>query len=201
MADLSSCWAYLLPDPEHSLPTRSLLVVGYVAAALCWLRAGRRARLETGSPSMGWWYLGAILLFLLAFNKQFGLRGVFEAGFRALAKAGGWYDRRRPMQFVVAIVVPSALAILTAAVLALKAKGFARRHPLALVGWVLLLLYLTLRQTQEWKPMLPLLSAIRYHDWRLALEVAGMLLVTLPALSARPSPPAGASPPGNSPGA
>jgi hypothetical protein len=57
---------------------------------------------------------------------------------------------------------------------------------LALAGWVLLLLYLALRQTQEWKPVLPWLSAIRYYDWRLLLEMAGLLLVILGALVAHP---------------
>jgi hypothetical protein len=53
---------------------------------------------------------------------------------------------------------------------------------------MLLLLYLALRQTQEWKPVLPWLSAIRYYDWRLALEAAGIMLVVLAALIARPPP-------------
>lgn len=133
--------------------------------------------------------LGAVLLFLLATNKLFNLRVQCEAGIRALAKAENWYDRRQPVQFVVAVVLPSVLALFTGAFLATKARGFVRRHPLALAGWVLLLLYLALRQTQEWKPVLPWLSAIRDDDWRLALEVAGMLLVILAALIAHPQRP------------
>jgi hypothetical protein len=180
--------AYLLPDPEHSLAARLLLVLGYVVAALCWLRANRRARAASAESFSRWWMLGTVLLFLLAINKLFNLRLQFEAGFRALAKAGHWYDRRQPMQFVVAIVLPSVLGLFTAAFLAIKGRVFIRCHPLALVGWLLLLLYLALRQTQEWKPVLPWLSAIRYYDWRLALEAAGMLLVVMAALSARPPP-------------
>jgi hypothetical protein len=34
--------------------------------------------------------------------------------------------------------------------------------------------------------MLHWLAAIRYHDWRLALEVAGMLLVVVAALTGPP---------------
>jgi hypothetical protein len=100
------------------------------------------------------------------------------------------------MQFVVAVVLPSVLAVLTGIFLATKGKTFLRRHPLALAGWALLLLYLALRQTQEWKPVLPWLSAVRYYDWRLALEAAGILLVALAALIARPPlPPTGSPPP------
>jgi hypothetical protein len=57
---------------------------------------------------------------------------------------------------------------------------------MALIGWLALLLYLALRQTQEWKPMRPLLEVLRYRDWRLALEVAGMLLVNAAAILACP---------------
>jgi hypothetical protein len=107
--------AYLLPDPEHSLAARLLLVLGYVVAALCWLRANRRARAASAESFSRWWMLGTVLLFLLAINKLFNLRLQFEAGIRALAKAGHWYDRRQPMQFVVAIVLPSVLGLFTAA--------------------------------------------------------------------------------------
>jgi hypothetical protein len=186
VANLSSSVAFLLPDPEHSAAASSLLVVGYVVAALCWLRSYRRARLGAPDACVRSWLVGAVLLFLLAINKLFNLRMQFENGIRALAKAEGWYDRRQPMQFVLAVVLPSVLALLTGAFLATKARSFARRHPLALAGWVLLLLYLALRQTQEWKPVLPWLSAISYYDWRLVLEMAGLLMVVLAPLIAHP---------------
>jgi hypothetical protein len=108
---MSSWLAYLLPDPEHSPAARLLLVLGYVLAALCWLRANQRARLGAAGSFSRWWLVGAVLLFLLAINKLFNLRVQFEAGTRALAKAGHWYARRQPMQFVVAIVLPSVLPV------------------------------------------------------------------------------------------
>jgi hypothetical protein len=195
VAGMSSLLAYLLPDPEHSTAARSILVLGYVVAAICWLRSYQRARLGSADSFSRWWLLGAVLLFLLATNKLFNLRVQFEAGIRALAKAENWYDWRQPMQFVVAVVLPSVLALCTGAFLATKARSFVRRHPLALAGWLLLLLYLALRQTQEWKPVLPWLSAIRYYDWRLALEVAGLLLVVVAAFIAHPPLPSRRSPP------
>ena len=181
---MSSCLAYLVPDPEHSPTARLLLVLGYLVAALCWLRSYRRARQGSAGSFGRWWLLGAVLLLLLAINKTFNLRVQVELLIRALAQAENWYDRRQPAQFFVAVVLPSVLALLTGVFLATKARSFVHRYPLALAGWVLLLLYLALRQSQEWKPVLPWLSAVRYHDWRLALEVAGMLLVTLAALLA-----------------
>ena len=170
---------YVLPDPEHSTAARVLLVVGYAAATWSWWRAGRRTKVK-GEPF--WWRLGAALLFLLTLNKLFNLRPVFEAGMRALAKSGNWYDRRQPVQFVVAIVLPFLCAAVTAILLATKGRFFFRRHWSALCGWVLLLLYLMLRQSQEWKPVLPWLQAIGYYDWRIVLEVGGIALVIFSAL-------------------
>jgi len=179
---------YILPDPEHSPPARVILVASYVLAAVCWLRASRRARGASSGSFSRWWFFGAILLCLLAINKQFDLRTLFAAGIRALAKTGDWYDRRQPMQFVLAIVLPSILAVFAAAFIVTRARVFVRAHPLALWGWVLLLLYLALRQAQEWKPAFRWLSSIRYQDWRLALEAAGILMVVLAAILARPPP-------------
>jgi hypothetical protein len=186
---MDMCWAYVLPDPEHSLTARVVLVVAYVVAAACWLSASRRVRAASSGSFSRWWFFGALLLFLLAINKQFDLRDQCAVGIRALAKAQDWYNRRQPVQFALAIVLPSVLAIVAGAFLVTRCKVFFRSHPLALCGWVLLLLYLALRQAQEWKPAYRWLSSIRYHDWRLALEAAGILLVVLAAVRARPPPP------------
>ncbi len=188
VAGISAYLAYLLPDPEHSTVARWLLALGYVIAALCWLRARGRARRGAADSFSGWWLLGAVLLFLLAVNKGFNLRVQIELGIRAMARAENWYDRRQPLQFVVAIVLPCALGLLTGVFVVTKGRRFLHRNLLALAGWLLLLLYLALRQTQEWKPVLPWLTAMRYHEWRLALEVAGMLLVVLAALLAQRPP-------------
>jgi hypothetical protein len=183
---MSSLVAYLLPDPEHSAAARPLGVLGYTIAALLWLRKCRRVGLAQADSLSGWWRSGAVLLFLLAINKLFNLRAQLEAGFRALAKSEGWYERREPAQFALAILLPLLLAVITAAFLTTRARGFVRGHYLALAGWLLLLFYLALRQTQEWKPVLSWLEAIRYYDWRLALECAGIALVALAALREPP---------------
>jgi nitrogen fixation/metabolism regulation signal transduction histidine kinase len=170
---------YALPDPEHSIAARALLVIGYVAAAWLWWRVGRQNRT---SEDFFWWQIGATLLFLLAVNKMFNLRLLSEAGIRAIAKAGHWYERRQPVQFIVAIILPLVMAILTTVFVVTKGKSFFKRHRLALSGWVLLLSYLALRQSQEWKPALAWLQKLHYTDWRLALEAGGIALVLLSSL-------------------
>jgi hypothetical protein len=175
-----SLFGYALPDPEHSAGAKVFLVGGYAVAAWLWWRAGRQTKLAADSLL---WRLGAVLLFLLALNKLFNLRLVSEAGMRALAKSGHWYDHRQPAQFAVAIVLPFVCAVLTSIFFATKGRAFFRRNGLALWGWVMLLLYLTLRQTQSWKPVLPWLAAIGYRDWRLVLEAGGIAFVAFSAFA------------------
>jgi hypothetical protein len=100
-----------LPDPEHSSLARLILTSAYVISAWLWWRAGTKT--ATVSDSF-LWRLGALLLFLLAMNKFFNLRLLFEGGMRAIAKSGNWYNRRQPVQFVVAVVLPLLLAAVVA---------------------------------------------------------------------------------------
>lgn len=178
-----------LPDPEHSSTARIVLILAYMAAAWLWWRAGTRTQTVVDSI---FWRLGAVLLTLLAINKLFDLRHFLEAGMRAMAKTGDWYDSRQPVQFIVAIVLPLVLAAVAVLFTLTRGKIFLFRRPAALAGWIFLLLYLALRQSQEWKPALAWLEAIHYRDWRTGLEIAGIVLVIFSALMNRRS----TSPPG-----
>ena len=177
---VSASLLYMLPDPEQSTSARAFLVAAYAFAAWCWCRAARKAGSDYDSY---WWWVGTVGLILLSINKLFNLRVVFEDTIRVIVKAGGWYDRRLPAQFVLAIVLPLVLGVLTARILMTKSKAFFEGRATALIGWVLLLLYLVLRQTQEWKPSIVVLNMMRYHDWRLGLELAGVAFVVFAALS------------------
>ena len=176
-----------LPDPEHSTLARLVLTSAYLIAAWLWWRAGTKT--ATYGDSYLWW-LGATLLFLLAVNKLFNLRPVFAAGMRMIAKSGNWYDSRQTVQFVVAIVLPLLLAAIVVIFTLTKGRVFLGSHPASLAGWIFVLLYLALRQSQEWKPALAWLEAIHYRDWRLGLEALGIgLLIGSAIMSRRSSSP------------
>ena len=164
---------------------RAVLVLGYLVAALCWLKAGLRERAASEKLSGRWWLLGAFLLFLLAMNKAFDFRSQCELFIRLTAKADGWYDRRQPVQFLLAVIVPVVAGLFALMLVLTKARRFVRDHPLAPLGWFLLLLYLALRQSQEWKPVFLWLASIQYDQWRLVLEMAGIGLVILAAVTAK----------------
>jgi hypothetical protein len=177
-------FTFNLPDPEHSSLARAVLVLGYLAAALCWLKAGWRARAAREKYSERWWLLGAFLLFFLATNKAFDFRTQCEAFLRMAAKATGWYERRQPVQFVLAILLPVVAGLFVLTFLWTHARQFVREHPLALPGWFLLFLYLALREALEWKPALDWLTSLKYFQWRLGLELAGVGLTALAAVAA-----------------
>jgi len=69
-----------------------------------------------------------------------------------------------------------------------QARPFVREQPLVLPGWFLLLFYLALRQSQEWKPAFHWLTVLHYDQWRLLLEVTGLVLVIMAALRAGNQP-------------
>jgi hypothetical protein len=177
-----------LPDPEHSMLARLFLTFAYLIAAWLWWRAGSRTATIADSFL---WRLGATLLVLLAINKLFNLRPLFEAGMRTIAKSGNWYDSRQPVQFVVAIVLPLLLAAIVVIFTLTKGRAFLGTRPAALAGWIFLLVYLALRQSQEWKPALAWLEAIHYRDWRMGLEILGIALLIGSAIMSHRSSSAG----------
>jgi len=198
-----SSLALVLPDPEHSAIARTMLVVGYLAAALSWWRAGWRAtpsakleahhqqrdRSQTASGEIPqrddslarWWKLGALLLLLLAASKAVDLRAHCEILLRHFAKATGWWEQRQPVQFLLAIILPSVAGPFFGWLVFTRARRFARAQPLAAIGWLLLYFYLACRQSLEWKPALHCLGSVGYFDWRLVLEAAGIVLVATAA--------------------
>src|SRR6185436_18959173 len=134
----SAILIFPLPDPEHARLARLFLTFAYLIAAWLWWRAGSRTLTIADSFI---WRLGAILLLLLAMNKLFSLRVLFESGMRAIAKSGNWYDSRQPVQFVVAIVLQLLLAAIVVIFTLTKGKAFLSNRPAALFGWLILLMY------------------------------------------------------------
>jgi hypothetical protein len=173
-----------LPDPEHSRAARILLSFAYLVTAWLWWRAGSKSATVTDSFL---WRLGAALLFLLAINKFFEVRILFETGIREIARSGNWYDSRQPVQLLLAVVLPLLLAAIALIFTLIKGKVFLGNRPAALIGWILLLVYLVLRQSQEWKPAIAWLAAVHYRDWRIALEIVGIGLLIGSAVMGRRS--------------
>jgi len=115
-------------------------VVAYaVVATLClpvgWRRTGRER---------AFWIVLSVILYALAVNKQLDLQSAFTAAGRCMAKAEGWYDRRKifQLEFVVAI---GAAAIALTAFLFWWMRGHLARSWLALLGTGALLAFVFIR--------------------------------------------------------
>ena len=110
-----------------------------VATLLCWA-AFRRT---SGRQSLFWSAL-AVMLFLLAINKQLDLQSALTAAGRCMAQAQGWYDQRQTVQ--LAFIAGIAALCLG---LACFAVWFWQQDVaeiwLALVGFAVLLAFVAIR--------------------------------------------------------
>ena len=159
-------------------------VVAYAAAALaCWF-AGRRAPRREER----WWWALAIILALLAVNKQLDLQTLFTDIGRWAATSGGWYEQRRPVQrkFIEGVMAAGAIAAIVLLVLARKARTPVKT---ALAGLVLLGVFILVRAS-SFERMDQLintnLGTARANHW---MELGGIAVIGLSALwSLRPGP-------------
>lgn len=137
-------------------------VVAYlVAAGLAVANAWRASAGPNRTLARLWWTL-AVLLLLLAVNKQLDVQSYFTEVGRAVAREQGWYDTRSTVQFF--FVVGVALASLAAIGLITWAlRDVLRQQWLTLVGIVAIVGFVLIRA-----------SSFHYVDRLIGLELAGL---------------------------
>lgn len=112
-------------------------VVAYVwASFFCALCVRWAARLHPGPGRrryVAFWGVLAVLLAMLAVNKQLDLQGLFGAWAKGLAKEQGWYEDRRKYQrlFIYGMAGGGAVAVL---VMLAAMRGLLRQTWLAIIG-------------------------------------------------------------------
>ena len=123
-----------------------LTVVVYAAAAVASLWVWRRGAFPAhlARRERRFWLALAVLMALLAVNKQLDLQSFVTAIARCAAIEQGWYDTRRTVQvaFVMGILAVSVTVGLTAALLLMKSLA---RTWLALLGLILILGFVAVR--------------------------------------------------------
>jgi hypothetical protein len=89
-----------------------ITVAAYIAAMACTAFAARRARQWQTTRETAFWWATTVLLGLLAINDLLDLQTLLTEQAKVIAKADGWYEARRDVQFwfVVALAGGSALA-------------------------------------------------------------------------------------------
>lgn len=130
------------------------------------------------------WILATLLLMLLAVNKQLDLQSFITAAGRCMAQAQGWYENRRVVQLVF-ILVLAGTGVLALLGLGRMLRGTLPRTGLALLGLVLVTVFVVIRAAGFHH--MDVLIGTRIAGMRLnwLLELSGPLLVLVAAWRAR----------------
>lgn len=114
----SDRWRPVIGDPGWQGWTT---VIIYLLVAALALRVAGQARFPiiTRRRERAFWVFVAMLMMILAINKQLDLQSAMTAGGRCLAQIQGWYGQRREVQllFLFGLAAMSSLALLSGLVL------------------------------------------------------------------------------------
>lgn len=119
-------------------------VVAYLTAAFLSARAAAKAGSDREPRGKTFWLIITALLFILGVNKVLDLQTLFTTAGRAHAKANGWFEKRREVQFYFVLSLGGVTALAGIAMV-----WFTRRSgtavKLALVGLFFIGLFVFLR--------------------------------------------------------
>jgi hypothetical protein len=174
-----------------------ITVLAYLAVAVLAGRKARglRPRTQDGAAaadarllSRFWWGMGLLLL-ALGVNKQLDLQTLFTQVLRDLARAQGWYERRRPYQvaFIVAVGLTSAGGT---ALLAVAMRRVLRRVWLGLLGLGLLAGFVLIRAASIHQVDVLLKRGTVRLNWVLELGAIGVIAWSALRGRKREGPPA-----------
>jgi hypothetical protein len=166
-----------------------LTVVVYLVAAVA---AGLAAR-RLGAPDplirreRRFWVIAAVVMSLLAINKQLDLQTFLTILARCHAQLSGWYDVRRLVQEAFIFLV-AASGVIVLGLLALLLRGILGRVWLALLGLGFVCVFVVIRAASFHHVDVLLGSTAAGIKMNWLLELPGPMLVALVAMSRRSAP-------------
>lgn len=155
-----------------------VIVAAYVIAASLSARAARHA--EAGSRDSMFWRIIAMLLVLLGINELLDLQTLLTVVGREHAKANGWYEDRRWVQYVFVLALGAAAVLAGVALLRLIGRTHASVR-LALAGLILIGLFVLLRAASFHHLNEILGRGAPEFSWGSVQEAAGILIVAIAA--------------------
>jgi hypothetical protein len=156
-----------------------LTVAAYAAAALfCW-----RAHLGGARAERRAWLGLALLMVFLAVNKQLDLQSLMTAVGRDMAKAQGWYERRRPIQALFIIAMAGA-GLVGLGILLRSYRRASLALQGALAGAAVLFVFILIRASSFEKMDLFINSHLAGVRANHAMEVGGIGIIAGCALAA-----------------
>jgi hypothetical protein len=148
-----------------------------VAVCAAWLNRTKR---EDGQAFLFWSLVGVLMLFL-GINKQLDLQSLFTEMGRQVAKAQGWFDHRRTVQFWF-IAIFGTLSAATFLLLTIKMKDQFRKFTLAFVGLFFLLSFVIIRASSFYHFDVVIMYRIFGLKMNWILELTGVFMVQLDGL-------------------
>jgi hypothetical protein len=124
-----------------------ITVTAYVAAIFFCLRTALQARKKINGTQIepsAMWFACAVVLLLFGVNKQLDLQTAFIQFGAQMAMNEGWYEHRRQVQVAFALLLGAAMAV-ALFIAGRRQREFFQRHPLTLVGGILLATFTFLR--------------------------------------------------------
>ena len=149
----------------------------FIAAALS-ARAARQA--ETGGRDSTFWRITAMLLVLLGINELLDLQTLLTLVGREHARANGWYEDRRSVQYIFVLALGVVAVLAGVAMLRLIGRTHASVR-LALAGLLFIGLFVLLRAASFHHLNEILGRGAPEFNWGTIQEMAGILIVTVAA--------------------
>lgn len=173
---LNHGWSLIAHADAADLAT----VMSYLFAAALAARAAARTWLNRERSLQCFWRAVAIVMVLLGVNELLDLQTLLTACGRDHAKAAGWYEQRRTVQYVFVITFAAASIVGSVALL-----WVTRRAPVsarvAALGLLLILVFVLIRAASFHHIDVFLGSKGPVSSWAMSLEIAGILVVALAA--------------------
>lgn len=173
--DAAGNWHLGIGDPT---PMGWLIFFTYVAATilsgLTWA-AARELNREGRPAGSNFWLVLTLLLLFLGINKQLDLQTLLQDTVRRMAKANDWYRNRRVYQAIfIGIVV--ATGVLMLGTFSWLARTQWRRNFLALLGTIIIYVFVFIRATSLHHVDLALQWRFAGLKWNWILELGGILV-------------------------
>lgn len=173
MTTVDGAWHPGIGDPS---PMGWITVAGYALASWsCW-RAGRAQAATQADSARHFWWLLALGLAALGFNKQLDLQTWLTEAGRQLARAQGWYGQRHVVQ--IAFVFTMAAAGVAGALAMLRlAWPMSQGRVCASVGLAFVLAFVLVRASSFHHVDAFLASTAFGWRWNWILELSGISAV------------------------
>jgi hypothetical protein len=162
-----------------------LTVAAYAAAAVLSFIAARRVRIAPGAPPQRrserrMWLGVAIFMSLLCVNKQLDLQTLLTKIGRDIAVRGGWYEHRRPVQFLFVMAV-AAVVIAGFVLIVRKTRSVLKERKTLLAGLCFMLSFIVIRASSFHHVAVILGADIWGVRLNWLLELSGIALVGVSA--------------------